>query len=284
MSTYSGFWRCGDYSLDYKNKPLIMGILNVTPDSFSDGGHFLDLEKAIDQALRLEAEGADLIDIGGESTRPGASSVSLEEEKRRVIPVILALAKCIKIPLSIDSRRSEVARKAVQAGASVINDVSGLSFDKEMLAVAAKGQAGLVLMHTKGTPKTMQNAPSYRDVVDEIHNFMQYRLVQTDAAKIARNRIAIDPGIGFGKTTAHNLTIIRKLKRLADLDVPVLFGPSRKSFIGELLGGLSPDERLEGTASAVAIAVMEGARIFRVHDVKSMKRVLLVAEALRKAS
>lgn len=278
----SGAWRCGDYVLDYEKQALIMGIVNVTPDSFSDGGCFLDPAKALDQALALEAEGADLIDIGGESTRPGALTVSLEEEKRRVIPVICALSKRIKIPLSIDTRKSEVAREAVQAGVSVINDVSGLSHDKAMLAVAARGQTGLVLMHTKGAPETMQNAPSYRDVVEEIHDFLQERLIQTDKAKIARNRIAIDPGIGFGKTTAHNLRIIHELKRLTDLDMPVLFGPSRKSFIGELLGGLPPGERLEGTAAAVAIATMEGARIFRVHDVKSMRRVIRVAEGIRK--
>ncbi len=282
LKIVSGSWRCGDYLLDYEKQPLIMGILNVTPDSFSDGGHFLDLAKAIDHALALEACGADLIDIGGESTRPGALSVSLEEEKRRVLPVIRALAKRIRIPLSVDTRKSEVAREAVAEGAAIINDVSGLSYDREMLAVAAKGQTGLVLMHAKGTPETMQNTPSYQDVVDEIYEFMRQSLSQTDEAKISRDRIAIDPGIGFGKTTAHNLTIIHKLKRLTDLGVPVLFGPSRKSFIGELLGGLPPGERTEGTAAAVAIATMEGARIFRVHDVKSMKRVALVAEGIRK--
>ena len=258
-----------------------MGILNVTPDSFSDGGLFFEKNKAIDHALRLEDEGADLIDIGGESTRPGSSSVSLEEESQRVLPVIQALSKKIRIPLSIDTRKAEVARRAIASGVSIINDVSGLREDPEMLSVASHGKTGLVIMHSKGSPKTMQQAPRYRNVIKEICDFLATQLGRASDAKISRNRIAIDPGIGFGKTLRHNLAIIQQLNRFTDLGLPVMLGPSRKSFIGQLLN-ISPGESLEGTAATVVIALFQGARILRVHDVGFMKRVVRVAEGIRR--
>ncbi|MFQ5596802.1 MAG: dihydropteroate synthase [Nitrospiria bacterium] len=276
-----GRWRCGEYLLDYRKRPLVMGILNVTPDSFSDGGLFFEGQKAIDQGLRFEAEGADLIDIGGESTRPGALEVPMEEESRRVLPIIATLAKRIRIPLSIDTRKAEIARRAIEAGASIINDVSGFRHDPGMFPLACQGKTGMVIMHSKGTPQTMQTAPRYRSVVQDIYLYLQKQLVRAMRSGISNNRIAIDPGIGFGKTARHNLAILHHLNTFSGLGAPVLVGPSRKSFIGNLLA-LPPLERLEGTAAAAAIAVFQGARILRIHDVASMKRVVLVSEGIRK--
>lgn len=258
-----------------------MGILNVTPDSFSDGGLFFKDPKAIDHALRLEAEGADIIDIGGESTRPGASPVSLEEEQKRVLPIIDKLVKKIKVPISIDTRKASIAKQAIEAGASIINDVSGFRFDPEIFSVAAQGRTGLVFMHSKGTPQTMQKAPRYRNVVHEIYDYLSEQIARAKASKIALNRIAIDPGIGFGKTVRHNLSILGQLDYLTRLGLPVLIGPSRKSFIGKILD-LPSSDRLEGTAAALAIAIFQGARILRVHDVKEAKRVAFVADGIRK--
>lgn len=259
-----------------------MGILNVTPDSFSDGGQFFEPEKALAHALKLIAEGADIIDIGGESTRPGAAAVSLEEEAHRVLPVIAALAKQGSVPISIDTRKPAIARRAIAAGASIINDVSGLNADPEMVSVAAEdSKTALVFMHAKGTPQTMQEAPRYEHLIPEIYEFFQERLQQANAAGISINRIAVDPGIGFGKTVSHNLSIIHHLGYFTDLGVPVLLGPSRKSFIGDMLD-LADSERLEGTAAALAIAVFQGARILRVHDLTQMQRVLVIAEGIRK--
>jgi len=260
-----------------------MGILNLTPDSFSDGGLFLSKKKAIDHALRMTDEGADLIDIGGESTRPGATSVSLEEESQRVLPVIEALSKKVKIPLSIDTRKSEIARRAIDSGASIINDVSGLREDPAMLEVASAGAIGLVIMHSKGNPETMQESPTYKNLMKEIHSFLASQVDLAARGKMDRNRIAIDPGIGFGKTVEHNLQIIGNLDQLTDLGVPVMLGPSRKSFIGQVLD-LPTDERLEGTAAAVTIGLFQGTRIFRVHDVMFMKRLLTTAECIVKTS
>ncbi|HZR45340.1 MAG TPA: dihydropteroate synthase [Candidatus Manganitrophaceae bacterium] len=277
----TGVWHCGPYRLNYRKRPQLMGILNVTPDSFSDGGRFFDVQKAIDQAVRMEEAGADLIDIGGESTRPGASPVSLEEESRRVLPVIEKLALRVKVPLSIDTTKSEVAKRAIEAGASIINDVSGFTRDPEMFPVAATGKAGLVIMHARGTPQTMQRNPRYRNLIEEVRLFLSRQLQKAAAHGIPINRIAIDPGIGFGKTADHNLKILHRLDRFADLGAPVMVGPSRKSFIGRALD-LPPAERLEGTAAAVAIAVFQGANILRVHDVASLARVIRVAHAIRK--
>ncbi|MBI3802532.1 MAG: dihydropteroate synthase [Nitrospirae bacterium] len=258
-----------------------MAILNVTPDSFSDGGHFFRPRKAVDQALRMEEEGADLIDIGGESTRPGALPVSSVEEARRVLPVIEQLAKRIGLPISIDTTKSEVARQAIDAGASIINDVSGFTRDPQMFSIAARTHAGIVIMHTKGAPQTMQKQPRYSDLFGEIRRFLHDQIKTAAAHRIPRNRIAIDPGIGFGKTASHNLTILRHLDHFTDLGAPLLVGPSRKSFIGRILD-LPPAERMEGTAAAAAIAVFQGARIVRVHDVQPLARVVRVAEAIRK--
>lgn len=277
----AGIWRCGSYRLNYARRPLIMAVLNITPDSFSDGGQFFNSDQAVEQALRMEAEGADLIDIGGESTRPGATPVSVEEEARRVVPVVERLAKQLAIPISVDTTKSEVARRAIEAGASIINDVSGFMRDPHMLSVAARGKTGLVIMHTNGTPETMQRRPRYHDLIGEIRRFLNERIDAAVAHRIPRNRIAVDPGIGFGKTANHNLKILHRLGDFADLGAPLLVGPSRKSFIGRILD-LPPSERLEGTAAAAAIAVFQGARIIRVHDIKPLARVVRVAEAIRR--
>ena len=258
-----------------------MAVLNVTPDSFSDGGRFLDRDQAVEQALRMEEEGADLIDLGGESTRPGAVPVAVAEEIRRVVPVIDELAKRLQIPISIDTTKSEVARRAMEAGASIINDVSGFTRDSEMLAVAASGRAGLVIMHAKGLPQTMQRRPRYHNLLGEIRQFLSGRIEAAADHRIPRNRIAVDPGIGFGKTANHNLKILHHLDAFTDLGVPLLVGPSRKSFIGRILD-LPPSERMEGTAAAAAIAIFQGARIIRVHDIKPLVRIVRVAEAIRK--
>jgi dihydropteroate synthase len=261
-----------------------MGILNVTPDSFSDGSQFFRPEKALVQALKLVSEGADILDIGGESTRPGALAVSLEEEARRVLPLIAALSQQIAIPISIDTRKPEIARRAITAGASIINDVSGWNANPEMLTVAAEdNKTALVFMHAKGIPETMQEAPRYPDLIKEIYEFFQERIAQANAVGISKNRIAVDPGIGFGKTVSHNLSIIHHLPEFTNLGVPVLLGPSRKSFIGKMLD-LPTSERLEGTAAAIAISVFQGARILRVHDLAQMRRVLVIAEGIRKKS
>lgn len=277
----TGVWHCGSYRLNYARRPLVMAVLNVTPDSFSDGGQFFSPDQAVDQALRMEAGGADLIDVGGESTRPGAAPVSADEEIRRVVPVVERLAKKLSLPISIDTTKAEVARRAIEAGASIINDVSGFTRDPEMLALAASGRSGLVIMHSKGTPQTMQCRPRYRDLIGEIRRFLSERIDAAVAHRISKNRIAVDPGIGFGKTANHNLKILHRLSELADLGVPLLVGPSRKSFIGRILD-LPPSERLEGTAAAAAIAVFQGARIVRVHDIKPLVRVVRVAEAIRR--
>lgn len=259
-----------------------MGVLNVTPDSFSDGGAYFTPEKAIAQALQLEADGADIIDIGGESTRPGARPVSCEEEARRVLPVIEQLAKQISRPISIDTRKAQIAKQAIEAGASMINDVGGLNSDSKIISVAAVAKkAGIIFMHAKGTPQTMQKNPRYRHLLGEIRAFFLERIHAAENARISINRIAVDPGIGFGKTLGHNLSIIHQLKSFEDLGVPLMLGPSRKSFIGRILD-LPASERLEGTAAAVAIAVFQGARVLRVHDVKEIKRVVLISEAIRR--
>lgn len=259
-----------------------MGVLNITPDSFSDGGQYFDKEKACRHALKLEEEGADIIDIGGESTRPGAVSVPFEEEQRRVLPVIAHIVKKISIPISIDTRKPKMAKEAIAAGASIINDVSGLNADSEMLSVAASGnKVGLIFMHAKGSPETMQKSPHYRDLISEICDFFMARIKKATEAGISRNRIAIDPGIGFGKTLEHNLSLIHHLDEFLSLGLPVMLGPSRKSFIGRLLDQ-PVSERLEGTAAAVAISVFQGANILRVHDVHEMKRVVHVSEAIRR--
>ncbi|MBB4637577.1 dihydropteroate synthase [Longimicrobium terrae] len=264
-------------------RPVVMGILNLTPDSFSDGGRFLHPGAAVQQARRMVAEGADLIDVGGESTRPGADPVSAEEEAERVGPVLRALAAELDVPLSVDTRRASVARAALDAGAEIVNDVSGLS-DSGMAGVVAAAGAGLVLMHMRGTPRTMQSLTDYGDVVDDVAAELSASLERADAAGIGRERIVVDPGIGFAKTGAQNLELIAGIGRLrARLGRPVLLGASRKAFIGALLGGVPADARDAGTVGACVAGLARGARLFRVHDVRGARQALDVAEAVFRA-
>lgn len=261
-----------------------MGILNVTPDSFSDGGFYFDKEKAVEHAIGMQEDGADIIDIGGESTRPGAKAVTLKDEIKRVVPVIEALAQKVDIPISIDTYKSEVADAAISAGASIVNDISGLRFDKRMPKVAARHKTPVVIMHIKGTPENMQKNPSYKALIPEILDYLTESIAIARDAGIPDDMIIIDPGIGFGKTLQHNLEIINRLHEFRGFEKPILIGPSRKSFIGKILGGLPAEERLEGTASAVAIGIFNGANIIRVHDVRAMSRVAKVADAVIRAS
>ncbi len=259
----------------------IMGILNVTPDSFSDGGRFLKTDDAIRRAEALAEEGADLIDIGGESSRPGAETVPIEEEIRRVVPVIEQLARRLSIPISIDTYKSEVARRALAAGARIINDISALRFDPAMAPLAAREGVPVVLMHMQGTPKDMQIHPVYTNVVREISAFFETRIRFAEQAGIARERLVLDPGIGFGKTTDHNLEILARLDEFRTLGRPLLIGPSRKAFIGRVLD-LPVEERMEGTAAAVAVGILNGASIIRVHDVRAMSRVARTVQAIQR--
>jgi dihydropteroate synthase len=272
----------GEHILDFSEKTYIMGILNVTPDSFSDGGLYLDRDKAVTRALRMEDEGADIIDVGGESTRPGSEAVPVDEEIKRVVPVIEEVAKRVKVPISIDTYKSRVAELAIQAGASIVNDISGLRFDRRMPDVVARHGVAVVIMHIKGTPKDMQQNPTYTALIPEIIEYLRGGIMIARRAGVAEERIIIDPGIGFGKTVEHNLEIIRRLDEFTGLEKPILIGPSRKSFIGTTLGGLPVTERLEGTAAAVAIGIFNGANIVRVHDVREMARVARMADAIRR--
>jgi dihydropteroate synthase len=262
-------------------RPLIMGILNVTPDSFSDGGYCINLEQAVEKALQMEAEGADIIDIGGESTRPGAAPVSSDEELRRVIPVVERLAGTLKCAMSVDTWKSEVANAVLSAGAEIINDISGFNFDPRMAAVAAASGSGVVLMHTRGKPDNMQQDTSYRDMMAEISAGLQSSLVKARTAGVSDDCIAIDPGIGFGKDAAGNLELVRRLAELSCFGLPILIGPSRKSFIGTVLGRDRTDDRLFGTAAAVALSVSHGASVLRVHDVRAMRDVADMAYAVK---
>ena len=260
-----------------------MGIVNVTPDSFSDGGSYFSHEQAIAHGLRLAAEGADMLDIGGESTRPGATPVSAAEEIERVLPVITELAAQVEIPLSIDTTKAEVARRALAAGAEMVNDVSALRFDSEMGGVVAESNAPVILMHMRGTPQTMQHNIHYQSLIDDIRKFLEERIASAVSAGIAPENIIIDPGIGFGKSIEKdNLFILKNLAAFTPLGRPLLVGTSRKGFIGKLLG-TPAHEREAGTAATVAIAVYNGAHIVRVHDVKSMRMVATVASAIRYA-
>lgn len=268
------------YRLDISRRTHIMGVLNVTPDSFSDGGLYLDTDKAVERAIDIEREGADIIDIGGESTRPGALPISTEDELSRVIPVIERLKGRLRIPISIDTYKALVAREAIRAGASIINDISGLRFDQEMANVAAEYDVPLIIMHIKGSPRDMQINPVYQDVMREIFDFLQEGISMALKAGLDADKIIIDPGIGFGKTFEHNLEIINRLDEFQSLGMPILFGPSRKSFIGKILD-LPAGDRLEGTAAAVAIGIMKGANIVRVHDVLPIVRVAKVADAIK---
>ena len=274
--------RCGRRILNLNKRPYIMGILNVTPDSFSDGGHYLTINSSVECARRMAEEGADIIDIGGESSRPGAEPVPLEVELERVIPVIKKLSDKIDILISIDTYKAKVAKEALKAGASIINDISGLRFDPMMAKIAAEAGCPVIIMHMKGTPRDMQRRPAYKDVVKEITAFFKERIAFAVKNGIKRNKIIIDPGIGFGKTVRHNLEIIKRLKEFRKLGVPILIGPSRKSFIGRILNE-PVDKRLEGTAAVVAISIANGANIVRVHDVKAMADVAKITDAINKS-
>lgn len=258
-------------------RTLIMGILNVTPDSFSDGGLYLQHERAIAQGLKLAEDGADIIDVGGESTRPGANPVPVKEELRRVIPVIEGLRKESQIMISIDTYKAPVAEAALAAGAEMVNDISALRFDSAMTSLLAEHDLPVVLMHMQGEPRTMQENPRYNDVVSEVSEFLRERIAAAVAAGIAE--IIIDPGIGFGKRVEHNLEILRRLAELKALGRPILIGPSRKSFIGQLTGA-PLDERLPGTIASVVLGIAGGADIVRVHDVLEVKRAVQVADAI----
>jgi dihydropteroate synthase len=275
-------WRLRDRLLTLE-RPRVMGVLNATPDSFSDGGALRDVEAAVARGRELAAAGADLLDVGGESTRPGAREVPAEEEAARVVPLVRALAEAVGLPLSVDTRRAAVAREALAAGAAAVNDVSGLA-DPEMAAVVAPSGAGLVLMHMRGTPATMQGLAAYGDVVAEVAAELAVSLGRAAAAGIGAERVVVDPGIGFAKTGEQSLALIAGAGRLRSLlGRPVLLGPSRKSFIGALLGGIPPDRRDAGTAGACVAGLLAGARIFRVHDVRSARHALDVAHAVERA-
>lgn len=268
---------CGNFRFSL-SRPLIMGIVNVTPDSFSDGGRHATRDAAVSHALRLIDEGADILDIGGESTRPGAQPASLDEELRRVIPVVEAL-RGKDVPLSVDTCKPEVMRVALAAGADMVNDVNALRAEGALEAVAAS-QAAVCLMHMRGEPRTMQVAPEYGDVVDEVLAFLRERIAVTEAAGIARERLVVDPGFCFGKTLEHNLELLRRLDRFQELGVPLLAGLSRKSMLGALTG-LEVGERLIPSVAAAVIAALKGAKIIRVHDVRATRQALQVVEAIQ---
>jgi dihydropteroate synthase len=264
----------------FEDRPLIMGILNVTPDSFYDGGKYYPPDVAVAHALRLADEGADIIDVGGESTRPYSDVTHVEEELRRVIPVIRGIRACSTVFLSIDTYKAGVAREAVDAGADMINDVSGLTFDPAMGAMAARSRVPIVIMHIKGMPKEMQVSPQYDDVIREIKEFFVDRIEFAKQSGIAEQNVILDPGIGFGKRLQDNLMIIKELRRFKELGRPILMGTSMKAFIGKLAGSPEPEERVEGTLASLALSLWNGADIIRVHDVKKARRVATLVHAV----
>ncbi len=266
--------------LDFSAGCVVMGVLNVTPDSFSDGGQFLDFERAVERGMQMAAEGAAIIDVGGESTRPGSASVSDEEQIERVVPVIKALCEKISVPISIDTCKVEVAKAALEAGAGMLNDITALS-DERMAELAAKHNVPVVLMHIQGTPATMQVEPKYEDVVGEVKEYLVGRAKRAEYLGIAKNMIFIDPGIGFGKTLEHNILLLRNISKFIATDYRVLAGTSRKSFIGKLIGREKPSERIFGTAATVALCVAAGVSIVRVHDVAEMVDVVKVSNKLK---
>jgi len=271
--------RIGSRLFDTNKASFVMGILNVTPDSFSDGGRYLGPETALMRALLMAGEGADLIDIGGESTRPGSDPVSEEEELDRVIPVIERLKKELEIPISIDTTKAEVARQAIHAGAALVNDISGMQFDPEMVDVVAKAGIPVVLMHTVGPPKTMQKEYHYDDVVEDILLYFKERLAFVESRGVSAENVILDPGIGFGKGVEHNLNLIRDLRRFEVLGHPIMVGASRKSFIGKVLD-LPVNQRVEGSLAAAAASVLNGAAFVRVHDVRESVRVCRLCDAI----
>lgn len=261
-------------------RTLVMGILNITPDSFSDGGRFADFDAAATHAVQMVEDGADIIDVGGESTRPGAEPVSLDEELKRVVPIVQHLSRAVAVPISVDTYKAPVARAALDAGADIINDISAAAFDPEMPALLAEAKCPTVLMHIKGTPRDMQKDPVYDDLMGEIASYFRERIAALVDAGVDERMLIVDPGFGFGKTVAHNLEMLRRLAELRSLGRPILVGASRKSTIGKVLGDLPTEERLEGTAATVAISIANGADIVRVHDVKEMARVARMTDAI----
>ena len=273
----------GQRFLSLGGRTLVMGILNVTPDSFADGGLWIDPSRAVDAALQMEADGADLIDIGGESTRPGAEPLPVDEELSRVLPVIEAAASRLRVPISVDTYKADVARRALAAGAALVNDVSALRYDSELAAVVAESGAALVLMHNRGRSRQMYQEAQYGSVVDDVMGELAERVESAVAAGVARDRLIVDPGIGFAKQAAHSLELLARLQELAVLDRPLLVGASRKSFLKAGLGERLPGDREWGTAAAVAASVMGGAHIVRVHAVKEMVDVVRTIDAIRDA-
>jgi len=276
-----------DYKIDCRGKVLdlgsrthIMGILNVTPDSFSDGGLYSTTGGALAHAREMASSGADIIDIGGESTRPGAEPVSAEEELRRIIPVIKQLSTELPVPISVDTYKASVAEKALAAGASIVNDISGLRFSPDMAKIVANYGAALVIMHTKGTPRSMQVNPVYTDIISEITDYLDGSIEIAMREGVDREKVMIDPGIGFGKNLTHNLTLLKRLDEFRVLGRPILIGPSRKKFIGTVLDISEPEKRVDGTAAAVALAIAKGARVVRVHDVACIGRVARMTDAI----
>jgi dihydropteroate synthase len=267
-------------TVEMERRSAIMGVLNVTPDSFYDGGRRSSPSKAIADGVELAAAGADIIDIGGESTRPGARAVSEEEELDRILPVVRGLRQAVPIPISIDTYKANVARAALAEGADIVNDISALRFDPAMAVLVAQEKVPVVLMHMQGTPRTMQVEPCYEDVLREVKDFLAAQVRQGLGSGILPERIIIDPGIGFGKTLEHNLCLLRGLPELSSLGQPLLVGASRKAFIGRILN-LTPDERLEGSLAAAVAAVLAGANIIRTHDVKETRRAVNIADAIR---
>ena len=284
-------WHIKDRSLPIGERTLIMGILNVTPDSFSDGGHFFSIDDALSHADQMIAEGADIIDVGGESTRPGGEPVSIDEEIKRVVPVIEALVQRTKVPISVDTTKSEVARAALDAGAAIVNDISALRFDFYVADAVARAGAGLVLMHSRGTPATMHRLPPVADIMHEVTHSLRASINMAERRGVKRESIVIDPGIGFGKTQEQNLELIAGLDQLiaAFPDYPLLIGTSRKSFIGRILADESgtpapPEDRLHGTMATITASILHGAHIVRVHDVKVTVETIRVAESLNNSS
>jgi len=275
-------WLLGDIALPVGERVLVMGVLNLTPDSFSDGGRYQDVDAAVARAEAIESEGADVLDIGGESSRPGSRPVPLEEELARVLPVVTKLAGRLKVPLSVDTTKAEVARRCLDLGAALINDTSALRGDPGMALVVARAKAGLILMHMQGIPATMQDRPLYADVVEEVCGFLRGRVEAAVEAGIAWERIAVDPGIGFGKALDHNLALLGGLSALTAMGRPIVIGPSRKAFLGAVLDK-PVSEREWGTAAAVAAGILRGAHVIRVHSVAEMRDVARMSRAIRDA-
>lgn len=268
--------------LSLEGATAVMGVLNVTPDSFSDGGRFLDPERAVAHAVSMVEDGATLLDIGAESSRPGAGPVDEAEELRRLIPVVRDVCRRVTVPVSVDTTKAAVAARALEAGAAIINDISALRFDPGMARIVAESGAGLVLMHMQGTPRTMQEAPRYGDVVAEVSGFLRERMAVAESLGINPQQILLDPGIGFGKNQEQNLTLLSRLDRLTALGRPLVVGVSRKAFIGQILNR-DVQERVMGTAGAVAVAILAGARVVRVHDVGPIRDVVRIVDAIRQA-